>query len=175
MAGAMDWALTLQQELAAKKTKAGEKKRAHRHYADAVLLLSKLYAMAAASDEAREIRDEVAFFQAVRATLIKTTASTGRSAVDRELAIQQIVSRAVVSTEIVDITAAIGLDRPDISILSDEFLAEVRDMDQKNLAIEALRKLLNGEVQSQGKRNVIQARVFSERLDTAIAATTAMP
>jgi type I restriction enzyme R subunit len=125
--------------------------------------------MAAASDEAREIRDEVAFFQAVRAALIKSTASTGRSAADRELAIQQIVSRAVVSTEIVDIMAAIGLDRPDISVLSDEFLAEVRDMDQKNLAIEALRKLLNGQVHSQGKRNVIQARVFSERLDAAIA------
>ena len=65
--------------------------------------------------------------------------------------------------------AVIGPDRPHISILSGEFLAEVRDMDQKNLAIEALRKLLNGEVQSQGKHNVIQARVFSERLDAAIA------
>jgi type I restriction enzyme R subunit len=170
MAGAMDWILTLQQELAAEKTTDEDKKRAHRHYADAVLLLSKLYAMAAASEEAREIRDEVAFFQAVRAALIKTTANnTGRSAAERELAIQQIVSRAVVSTEIVDIMAAIGLDRPDISVLSDEFLAEVRDMDQKNLAIEALRKLLNGEVHSQSKRNVIQARAFSERLDAAIA------
>jgi type I restriction enzyme R subunit len=169
MAGAMDWILTLQQELAAEKTKDEDKKRAHRHYADAVLHLSKLYAIAAASEEAREIRDEVAFFQAVRAALIKSTASSGRGAADRELAIQQIVSRAVVSTEIVDIMAAIGLDRPDISVLSDEFLAEVRDMDQKNLAVEALRKLLNGEVHSQGKRNVIQARMFSERLDAAIA------
>jgi type I restriction enzyme R subunit len=169
MAGAMDWVLAMQQELAEQHSKDEEKKRAHRHYADAVLILSKLYSMAAASDEARDIRDEVAFFQAVRAALIKTNASTGRSAADRELAIQQIVSRAVVSTEIVDIMEAIGLDRPDISILSDDFLAEMRNLEQKNLAVEALRKLLNGQVQSQGKRNVVQARVFSERLDAAIA------
>jgi type I restriction enzyme R subunit len=169
MAGAMDWVLTMQQELAAEKTKEEDKKRAHRHFADAVLILSKLYAMSAASDAAREIRDEVGFFQAVRVALIKTIGGGGRSAADRELAIQQIVSRAVVSTEIVDIMAAIGLDRPDISILSDEFLAEVRDLDKKNLAIEALRKLLNGQVHSQGKRNVTQARAFSERLEAAIS------
>jgi type I restriction enzyme R subunit len=169
MAGAMDWVLTMQQELAAEKKGNDEKKRAHQHYADAVLLLSKLYAMAAASEAARGIRDEVGFFQGVRAALIKTTAAGGRSAADRELAIQQIVSRAVVSTEIVDIMAAAGLDRPDISVLSDEFLAEVRDLDKKNLAIEALRKLLNGQVHSQGKRNVVQARAFSERLESAIA------
>ena len=123
----------------------------------------------AASEAARGIRDEVGFFQGVRAALIKTTAAGGRSAADRELAIQQIVSRAVVSTEIVDIMAAAGLDRPDISVLSDEFLAEVRDLDKKNLAIEALRKLLNGQVHSQGNRNVVQARAFSERLEAAIA------
>ena len=161
--------LTVQQELAAEKTKEEDKKRAHRHYADAVLILSKLYAMSGASDAAREIRDEVGFFQAVRVALIKTIGGGGRSAADRELAIQQIVSRAVVSTEIVDIMAAIGLGRPDISILSDDFLAEVRDLDKKNLAIEALRKLLNGQVHSQGKRNVTQARAFSERLEAAIS------
>lgn len=169
MAGALDWVLTMQQELAAERKDTDDKKRAHRHYADAVLVLSKLYAMAAASDAASGIRDEVGFFQGVRAALIKTTADSGHSAADRELAIQQIVSRAVVSTEIVDIMAAAGLDRPDISVLSDEFLAEVRDLDKKNLAIEALKKLLNGQVHSQGKRNVVQARAFSERLEAAIA------
>jgi len=169
MAGAMDWVLTLQQRLAAEERTEDAKKRAHRRYADEVLILSKLYAMSAASEAARVIRDEVGFFQGVRVALIKTTANAGRSAADRELAIQQIVSRAVVSTEIVDIMAALGLDRPDISILSDEFLAEMRDMEKKNLAIEALRKLLNGQVHSQGKRNVIQARIFSERLEAAIA------
>ena len=101
---------------------------------------------------------------------MKSTASpTGKSAAERELAIQQIVSRAVVSTEIVDIMKAAGIETPDISILSDDFLAEVRDMDKKNLALEALRKLINGEVRSQSKRNVIQAKAFSERLESAIA------
>jgi type I restriction enzyme R subunit len=108
-------------------------------------------------------------FQAIRAALIKSEASGGRSAAERELAIQQLVSRAVVSTEIVDIMRAAGIESPDISILSDEFLAEIRDLDQKNLALEALRKLINGEVRSQGRRNVTQARAFSERLEAAIA------
>ncbi len=93
----------------------------------------------------------------------------GKSAADRELAIQQIVSRAVVSTEIVDIMKAAGLASPDISILSDEFLAEVRDTDKKNLAIEALKKLINGDVRSQSKRNVTQSKAFSERLEAAIS------
>jgi type I restriction enzyme R subunit len=85
------------------------------------------------------------------------------------LAIQQIVSRAVVSTEIIDIMKAAGLDTPDISILSDEFLAEVRQIEKKNLAIEALKKLINGDVRSQAKRNVMMSKAFSERLDAAIA------
>ena len=92
-----------------------------------------------------------------------------RSAADRELAIQQIVSRAVVSTEIVDIMKAAGLQSPDISILSDDFLAEVRDTPKKNLAIEALKKLINGEVRSQAKSNVTQSKAFTERLEAAIA------
>ncbi len=93
----------------------------------------------------------------------------GKTAKERELAIAQIVSRAVVSTEIVDILQAAGMQSPDISILSDEFLAEVQGMEKKNLAIEALRKLLNGEIRSHGKRNVVQTRAFSERLEDAIA------
>ena len=82
---------------------------------------------------------------------------------------QQIVSRAVVSTEIVDILQAAGLKTPDISILSDEFLAEVQSMEKKNLAMEALRKLLNGEIRSHSRVNVVQTRAFSERLEGAIA------
>jgi type I restriction enzyme R subunit len=85
------------------------------------------------------------------------------------LAIQQIVSRAVVSTEIIDIMRAAGLESPDISILSDEFLAEVRQMDKRNMAIEALKKLINGEVRSQATRNVTQSKAFTERLEAAIA------
>jgi type I restriction enzyme R subunit len=170
MAGAIEWILALQQADAAKEQTDEGRKRAHRRFADAVLALSKAYALAAASDAARDIRDEVGFFQAVRAALVKSTASvSGKSAAERELAIQQLVSRAVVSTEIVDIMKAAGIETPDISILSDEFLAEVRELDKKNLALEALRKLINGEVRSQSKRNVTQAKAFSERLESAIA------
>jgi type I restriction enzyme R subunit len=170
MAGAIDWVLTIQQADAAQETTDEGKKRAHRRYADAVVALSKAFALAAASDEAQAIRDEVGFFQAIRAALLKSVPGDGkRSTAERELAIQQIVSRAVVSTEIVDIMKAAGVASPDISILSDEFLAEVRETDKKNLAIEALKKLINGDVRSQAKRNVIQARAFSERLEAAIS------
>lgn len=170
MAGAIDWVLTLQQADAAQETSEDGKKRAHRRYGDAVLALSKAFALAAASDDAQAIRDEVGFFQAIRAALIKSVPGDGkRSTAERELAIQQIVSRAVVSTEIVDIMKAAGLQTPDISILSDDFLAEVRNTDKKNFAIEALKKLINGQVRSQSKRNVTQSKVFSERLEAAIA------
>ncbi|KRP85207.1 DEAD/DEAH box helicase [Bradyrhizobium pachyrhizi] len=169
MAGALDWVLTLQQTDAAKEKSEEAKKRAHRRYADGVVALSKAFALAGASDEAQAIRDEVGFFQAIRAALIKSLPGDGKkSAAERELAIQQIVSRAVVSTEIVDIMKAAGLESPDISILSDDFLAEVRDTEKKNLAVEALKKLINGEVRSQAKRNVTQSKAFSERLEAAI-------
>jgi type I restriction enzyme R subunit len=170
MAGAIDWVLTVQQADAAKETNEDAKKRAHRRFADGVVALSKAFALAAASEEARAIREEVGFFQAIRAALVKSVPSDGKkSTAERELAIQQLVSRAVVSTEIVDIMKAAGLESPDISILSDEFLAEVRNSDKKNFAIEALKKLINGNVRSQSKRNVTQSKVFSERLEAAIA------
>jgi type I restriction enzyme R subunit len=170
MAGAIDCVLTLAQEDAEREATDEGKKRAHRRYPDAVVGLSKSFALAGGSDEARAIRDEVGFFQAIRAALLKSLPNGGqRSSAQRELAIQQIVSRAVVSTEIVDIMKAAGLQSPDISILSDEFLAEVRDTDKKNLAVEALKKLINGEVRSQSRSNVTQSRAFSERLDAAIA------
>ncbi|MDP3715961.1 MAG: DUF3387 domain-containing protein, partial [Burkholderiales bacterium] len=170
MAGAIDWILTMQQADAAKESTDEGKKRVHRRFADAVVALSKAFALASASDEARQVRDEVGFFQAIRAALVKSLPGDGRkSTAERELAIQQIVSRAVVSTEIVDIMKAAGFESPDISILSDEFLAEVRQHDKKNLAIEALKKLINGDVRSQAKRNVVQSKAFSDRLEDAIA------
>ena len=169
MAGAIEWILDLQQKLAAKeKTKEG-KKNAHRRYQDAVLALSKAFALASASDEAREIREEVGFFQAIRAALVKSSTGSGVTQQERELAIQQIVSRAVVSTEIVDILAAAGIKSPDISILSDEFLVEVQQMETKNLALEALRKLINDGIRSRSKANVVQTKAFSERLEDAVA------
>ncbi len=170
MAGAIDWVLSVQQADAEKETNEDGKKRSHRRYADAVVNLSKAFALASASDEASKIRDEVGFFQAIRAALVKSMPSNGaKSAADRELAIQQIVSRAVVSTEIIDIMKAAGIESPDISILSDDFLSEVREMAQKNLAIEALKKLINGDVKSHTKSNVTQSKAFTERLEAAIA------
>ncbi len=149
MAGAIEWVLDMQQKEAAKEISEEGKKRAHRRFNDAVLALSKAFALASASDEAKEIRDEVGFFQAIRAALVKSVPGKGKTTAERDFAVQQIVSRAVVSTEIVDILDAAGVKTPDISILSDEFLAEVQGMEKKNLALEALRKLLNGEALPQ--------------------------
>jgi len=134
-----------------------------------VLALSKAFALASASDAARAIRDEAGFFQAVRAALVKSADNGARTGADRDFAIQQILDRAVVTTEIVDILAAAGITTPDISILSDEFLAEIQEMEKKNLAFEALRKLLNGQIRSRSKTNVVETKRFSERLEDAIA------
>ena len=169
MAGAIEWILDKQQQLAATEKTPDAKKQAQRRFADGVLALSKAFALAASSDEARGIREEVGFFQAIRAALVKTAGGSGTTRQDRELAIQQIVSRAVVSTEIVDILAAAGIQTPDISILSDEFLLEVQQMEKKNLALEALRKLLNDSIRSRTRTNVVETRAFTERLEDAIA------
>jgi len=169
LAEAIEWILDHQQKAAAREKTEEAKRNAHRRYQDAVLALSKAFALASASDEAREIRDAVGFFQTVRAALAKTSAGAGMSAAAREFAIQQILDRAVRSTEIVDILAAAGMATPDISILSDEFLAEIQQLKKKNLALEALRKLLNDEIRSRSKTNVVETKRFSERLDAAIA------
>ena len=169
LAGAIEWVLDMQQRASAGESTEDGKKRAHRRFNDAVLALSRAFALAAASDEARDIRDEVGFFQTVRAALAKSAPGAGKSSAARDLAVQQIVSRAVVSTEIVDILEAAGVDTPDISILSDEFLAEIQGMEQKNLALEALRKLIHGELRSRSRVNVVQTRAFSQRLEEAIA------
>lgn len=169
MAGAIEWILNMQQNLAAKETTKEGKKAAHRRYFDATLALTKAFALAAQSDEAKKIRDEVGFFQAIRVALVKSNSSSGVSQYERDLAIQQIVSRAVISTEIIDILAAVGVNSPDISILSDEFLDEIQEMEKKNLALEALKKLLNDSIRSRSKSNVVQTREFTERLEDAIA------
>lgn len=169
LAEAIEWILGCQHEAAAKESSADGKRRENRRYQDAVLALSKAFALTSASDEARDVRDEVGFFQTVRAALVKSVDGGGKSGTHREFAIQQILDRAVVSTEIVDILAAAGITTPDISILSDEFLAEVQQLEKKNLALEALRKLLNDEIRSRTKTNVVESQRFSERLEAAIA------
>lgn len=169
LAEAIEWILSRQHEAAARETNDEGKRRENRRYKDAVLALSKAFALASASDEARTIRDEVGFFQTVRAALVKSSEGSSVATADREFAIQQILDRAVVSTEIVDILGAAGITTPDISILSDEFLAEVQQLEKKNLALEALRKLLNDEIRSRSKSNVVETKRFSERLEAAIA------
>ena len=137
-------------------------------FVKAVSDLSKAFALAVPHLKALEIRDDVAFSQAVRSVITKSAGNGHRSPEEIELAIRQIVSKAVSSGEVIDIFAAAGLKKPDISILSDEFLAEVRGMPQRNLAIELLRKLLEGEIRTRHRKNIVQARSFAELLEASI-------
>ncbi|WP_244430498.1 MULTISPECIES: DUF3387 domain-containing protein [Brucella] len=169
LADAIDWILRWQEREAARTEKVEDKKKAHRRYQDAVLELSKAYSLASASDAARAIRDEVGFFQAVRAALVKTTGTGKMSDQAKSLAVEQLLNQAVANAEIVDILKAAGIQSPDLSILSDEFLAEIQQMDKKNLALEALKKLLNGEIRSRSRANVVETKSFSRRLEEAVA------
>ena len=130
----------------------------------AVRELTRAFALAVPQDEAIRIRDDVEFFQAVRSVLAKRTAADARPQEELDHALRQIVSRAVAPEGVVDIFAAAGLEKPDISVLSDEFLAEVQGMKRRNLAVELLQKLLKGELLAKRKKNVVQARTFSEML-----------
>jgi type I restriction enzyme R subunit len=138
------------------------------------LAVSRAFALAVAHDFTLKVRDDVAFFQAVRAALWKKADEGDESGkpkpTNEEInhAVRQIVSRSVISDEVVDIFSAAGLQKPDVSILSDEFLAEVQGLPYKNLAVEALRKLLEGEIKSRARGNVVQSKQFSEMLEAAI-------
>ena len=134
----------------------------------AVRELSQAFALAVPHEETFRIRDDVGFFQAVRSALSKRAAGEARPEEDLDLAVRQIVSRAVASEGVLDIFAAAGLDKPDISVLSEEFLAEVQGMPQRNLAVELLQKLLRGEVATRRRTNVVQARSFSEMLEQTL-------
>jgi type I restriction enzyme R subunit len=134
----------------------------------AVTELSQAFALAVPHEDALRIRDDVGFFQAVRAVLAKSTPGERKTDEELDLAIRQIISKAVASDEVVDIFAAAGLRKPDISILSEQFLADVHRMPQRNLAVELLRKLLAGEIKTRSRRNVVQARSFADLLEQAI-------
>lgn len=169
LAGAIDWVLKWAENEAAKATSPEDKKKAHRRYLDLVLELTRAYALASASDEARGIRDEIGFFQAVRAAIAKKTATGKLSQADKNFAVQQLIDRAVASAEIIDVLKVAGIESPDISILSDQFLLEIQGMEKKNLALEALKKLLAGEIVSRMNVNVVESRAFSKRLEDAVA------
>ena len=133
-----------------------------------VLELSQAFALAVPHEEALRIRDDVAFFQAVRAVLAKRAPADARPGEELDHAVRQIISRAVSSEGVIDIFAAAGLEKPDLSILSDEFLSEVRGMPQRNLAVELLQKLLKGELVTRRRKNVVQARSFAEMLEQTL-------
>ena len=135
---------------------------------DAVRELTQAFALAVPHEDALRIRDDVAFFQAVRSALAKRAAGESRSDEELDLAVRQIISRAVAPEGVMDIFAAAGLDKPDISVLSEEFLAEVKGMPHRNLAVELLQKLLRGEIASKRRQNVVKARSFAELLERTL-------
>ncbi len=136
----------------------------------AVRELSLAFALAVPDERALAVRDDVSFFQAVRAALVKSTVEGERSAEDVDHAIRQILSRAVATDKVIDIFTAAGLKKPEISILSEAFLAEFKGLPQKNLAIELLRKLLNDEIKNRLRKNLVQSRSFAEMLERTIRA-----
>lgn len=133
-----------------------------------VAAMSKAFALAVPHEKALAIQDGVAFFQAVRAAFIKHTTSGGDAKEELDAAIQQIVSKAVSSDEVIDIFGAAGMKKPELSILSDQFLAEVRGMEHKNLAVELLRKLLTDEIKARSRKHLVQSQSFAERLERTI-------
>jgi type I restriction enzyme R subunit len=134
----------------------------------AVTDLSKAFALAVPHESSLEIRDDVGFFQTVRSALAKSEVEGRKSADELNLAIRLLVTKAVTPEGVVDIFAMAGLKKPNVSILSEEFLAEVRGMPQKNLAVELLRKLLNNEIKTRSKKNLVQSRSFAEMLQKSV-------
>ena len=137
-------------------------------FVKAVTDLARAFALAVPHESALAIRDEVGFFQALKAAFVKHTVVGGKSFEDIDTAIRQIVSKFVVSDEVVDIFAAAGLKKPDISILSDDFLEEVRGIPHRNLALELLKKLINDEIKTRSRKNLVQSRSFSQMLEQTI-------
>jgi type I restriction enzyme R subunit len=140
-----------------------------KRFGDAALAMSKAFSLCCTLDEAKAVRDEVAFFQAVKVLLTKKEISTKKQTDEaRDLAVRQIIGSALVSNEVVDIFNAAGLDKPNIGILDDDFLNEVRNLPERNLAVELLERLLEGEIKSRFATNVVQNNKFSEMLTNVI-------
>jgi len=140
-----------------------------KRFADTALAMSKAFTLCCTLDEAKAVREEVAFFQAIKVILIKREVSQQKKTdEERELAIRQIIGNAVVSGEVVDIFEAVGLEKPNIGLLDDAFLAEVRNLPEKNLAVELLERLLEGEIKSRYSTNLAQEKKFSELLANVI-------
>jgi type I restriction enzyme, R subunit len=140
-----------------------------KRYVNEVTALSKAFALAVPHEKAMDAKDEVSFFQAVKARLVKFESSgNGRTDEEMETAIRQVIDQALVSEQVIDVFDAAGIKRPDISILSEEFLLEIRDMKHQNLAMETLRKLLNDEIRARTRSNYVQSRSLMEMLESSI-------
>ena len=140
-----------------------------KRYINEVTALSKAFAIAIPHEQAMDVKDEVAFFQAVKARLAKFD-STGKGKTDEEIetTIRQVIDKALVTEPVIDVFSAAGLKKPDISILSDEFLMELKDMEHKNVALEVLRRLLNDEIKSRAKKNLVKSQSLIEMLESSI-------
>ena len=164
LAGAANHVLGIQSE--GKDSKRDGKKR----FADLALAMSKAFSLCCTLDEAKAVREEVAFLQAVKVILTKRDITAQKKTDEqRETAIRHIISQAVVSESVVDIFDAVGLDKPNIGLLDDEFLAQVKNLPERNLAVELLERLLEGEIKAKFATNVVQKRKFSELLSNVIA------
>ena len=140
-----------------------------KRYINEVAALSQAFAIAVPHEQAMDVKDEVGFFQAVKARLVKfDSVADGRSNEDIETTIRQVIDQALVSEQVIDVFDAAGIKKPDISILSDEFLAEMKGYEHKNIALEVLKKLLNDELKARSKRNLVQSRSLMEMLENAI-------
>ena len=140
-----------------------------KRFIDEVTALSQVFAIAIPHDQAMDAKDEVAFFQAIKARLAKfDSTGSGRTDVEIETAIRQVVDKALVSNKVVDVFDAAGIKKPDISILSEDFLLEIKGMEHKNIALEILKKLLNDEIKVRTKKNLIQSKSLMEMLENSI-------
>ncbi len=140
-----------------------------KRYIDEVTALSKAFSLAIPHEQAMDVKDEISFYQAVKARLVKFDGTgTGKTDEDIETAIRQVIDKALVTEQVIDVFDAAGIKKPDISILSEDFLLEVRNMEHKNLALEVLKKLLNDEIRARIKKNLIQSRSLMEMLENSI-------
>lgn len=139
-----------------------------KRYVDEVTALSKAFSIAIPHEQAMDAKDEIAFFQAVKSRLVKFDIGTGRTDEEIETAIRQVIDKALVTDQVIDVFDAAGIKKPDISILSEEFLLEVKNMEHKNIALEVLKKLLNDEIRARTKKNLIQSKTLMEMLENSI-------
>jgi type I restriction enzyme R subunit len=140
-----------------------------KRFIDEVTALSQAFAIAIPHEQAMDVKDEVAFFQTVKSRLVKfESAGPGKSDAEIETAIKQVIDQALVTEKVIDVFDAAGIKKPDISILSEEFLLEVKNMEHKNIALEVLKKLLNDEIKARAKKNLVQSKTLMEMLENSI-------